>query len=78
MDPKCGSRLRQDSAIFVRTRIRARRQKFVKNRTRIRSHLSITAEAEVCVVVSLIKTNAGKSPFDQCSPESEQESDSQI
>jgi len=40
-DPGFRSRLRKDSAFFFRTRIRARSQKFGKNRTRIWSHFSI-------------------------------------
>ena len=47
-DPECRSRLRKDSAFFFRTRS----QKFVKNRTRNRSHFAISAVAEVCVVIS--------------------------
>jgi len=49
-DPQCRSRLRQDSAFFFRTRMRT--QNFVKNRTQIKSHFSISAGAEVCVVIS--------------------------
>jgi len=47
-DPECRSRLRQDSAFFFRTRS----QKFVKNRTEIQSHSSISAIAGVSVVLS--------------------------
>ena len=41
MDSECRSQLPQDSTFFFRTRIRS--QKFVNNRTRIRSHFSILA-----------------------------------
>jgi len=51
-DPDYRSRLQQDSAFFFQTRIRNRSQKFVKNRTRIRSNFSISAVAGVCVVIS--------------------------
>ena len=47
-DPDYRSRLRQDSALIFRTRIRS--QKFVKNRTR--SHFSISAVAGVCAIIS--------------------------
>jgi len=53
-DPDYWSRLPQDSAVFVLTRIRS--QKFVKNRTRIPSHISISALAGVCVVISQVRT----------------------
>jgi len=46
------SRLRQDSAFFFRLRIRTRNKKFGKNRSRIRSHFSISAVAGVCVDIS--------------------------
>jgi len=45
-------RLRQDSAFSFRTRIRS--QKYVKKRSR--SHFSISAAAEVCVVTFEVKT----------------------
>ena len=48
MDAECRSRLRQDYAFFVRTRIRS--QIFVKKRTQ--SHFSISAVAGVCVAIS--------------------------
>jgi len=48
IDPECRSRLRQDSAFFLRTRIWD--QKFVKNRTEIRNHFSFSAIAGVHVV----------------------------
>ena len=51
-DPECGSQIWQDSVFFVQTRIRPRIKKFVKNRTRIQSHFSISALAGVCVVIS--------------------------
>jgi len=46
------SRLWQDAAFFLRTRIRTHSQKFGKKRTRTRSHFSISAVAGVCVVIS--------------------------
>ena len=49
MDPECRSRLRQDSAIFLRIRIGS--QNFAKNRTGIRSHSSRSTVAGVCVVI---------------------------
>jgi len=49
-DPEYRSRLRQDSAFFLRTRTRS--QKIKKKRTRIRSHFSISAIVGVCVVIS--------------------------
>jgi len=49
-DPDNRSRFQQDSAFFLWTRIR--RKKFVKNRTRIWNHFSISAVAGVCVVIS--------------------------
>ena len=65
MDPECRNRLRQDSAFFVRTRIRS--QNFVKNRTRIWSHFSISAVAGVCVVISFVKTWVNFGWIDDCS-----------
>ena len=50
-DHDCGCRLRKDSAFFFRTRS----QKFLKIWTRIRSHFSISAVAEVSVVISYVK-----------------------
>jgi len=47
LNPVCRNRLRQDSALFVRIRIRTRGQKFVKKQTQIRSHFSISAPARV-------------------------------
>jgi len=53
-------------------------QKYVKNRTPIRSHFSISAMAGVCVVISLSKS-MGKSELDRrLQPDSEQESHSKI
>ena len=46
----------QDSAFLFRFRIRTWSPKFVKNRTRTRSHFSISAVAGVCVVISLSKS----------------------
>jgi len=46
----------QDSAFLFRSRIRTWSPKFVKNRTRTRSHFSISAVAGVCVVISLSKS----------------------
>jgi len=66
-DPECRSRLRQDSAFFVRTRIRSRSQKFVKNHTRIQSHFSISAVGWVCVVIFSVKTWANLGWIDDCS-----------
>jgi len=51
-DPECPRRPQRDSAFFIRTRIQTRSQKFVKNRTRNRSHFSISGVAGVCVVIS--------------------------
>jgi len=66
-DPDYRSRLPQDSAVFVLTRIRS--QKFVKNRTRtrIRSHFSISALAGVCVVISQVRTWVNYGWNDDCS-----------
>ena len=77
MDPECRSRLQQDSAFFFRTLTRIRSKKCVNNRTRIRSHFSISAAAGVCAVVSWARTWGG-SRFDRWSPASEEGSDSQI
>ena len=53
-DPEFRSQLRQDSAFFFRTWIRS--QKFLKNRTKILSHISISAVTGVYVVISCVKT----------------------
>jgi len=52
--PWIRSRLRQHLAFFFRIRIRS--NKFVKTRTRIRSHFSISAAAGVCLIIH--KVNA--------------------
>jgi len=49
-DPDYRSRLWQDFTLFSRTRTRS--QKFVKKRTRARSHFSSSAVAGVCAVIS--------------------------
>jgi len=61
------SRLWRDSAFFFRTRIRTWSQKFVKNRTRIWSHFSISAAAGVCEVISQVKTWVNYGWIDDCS-----------
>ena len=64
-DPDYRSRLRQASEVFVLTRIRSK--KFVKKRTRIRSHFSISALAGVCVVISQVRTWVNYGWNDDCS-----------
>ena len=66
LNPVCRNRLRQDSALFVRIRIRTRGQKFVKKQTQIRSHFSISAPARVCGHF-LSKTGVNYSWIDDCS-----------
>ena len=61
-DPDYRSQLRQNSAFFLRTRVRS--QKFGKNRTRCQ--LSISAVAGVCVVISLVKTWVIWGWIDEC------------
>jgi len=63
---------------FFRTQIRS--QKFVKKRSRIRGHFSISAVTVVCVVISYVKIWVNYGWISDCSrqPESKQESDSQI
>ena len=55
MDPECQCQVQQDSEFFRRTRS----QKFVKKQTRIPSHLSVSAIAGVCVLISKTWANFG-------------------
>ena len=65
-DPVCRSRLRQDSPFFFLICILTQSQKFVKNRTHIRGHFSISVLAGVCVFISLAKTWVNYGWIDDC------------
>ena len=64
-DPDYRSRLPQGSAVFVLTQIRSK--KFVKNRSRIQSHFSISTLAGVCVIISQVRTWVNYGWNDDCS-----------